>query len=109
MQLIFAHNKDYSWEWASEKNKLLWVSKTSGVLFKKQTFNNGHRRIVNGHIKLKKNIEFRIKYILHYIATRITTQNVFFNLRKIDNRNEWKNYVIVGEVKLNLELDAFVI
>ena len=33
----------------------------------------------------------------------------FFNLRKIDNRNKWKNYVIVTRVKLSGELDILVI
>ena len=33
----------------------------------------------------------------------------FLNLRKIDNRNIWKNYVIFVQVKLNLDLDAIVI
>ena len=40
---------------------------------------------------------------------RITAQNVFFNLRNIDDRNKCKNYVIVAQVKLSLELDALVI
>ena len=34
---------------------------------------------------------------------------IFFNLRKIDNRNKWKNYVIVTRVKLSVELDVLVI
>ena len=33
----------------------------------------------------------------------------FFNLRKIDNRTKWKNYVIVTRVKLGVELDVLVI
>ena len=33
----------------------------------------------------------------------------FHNLRNIDNRNKWKDYVIVTQVKLNLELDVLVI
>ena len=33
----------------------------------------------------------------------------YFNLRKIDNHNKWKNYLIVAQVKLNLKLDALVI
>ena len=32
----------------------------------------------------------------------------FFNLSKIDNRNKWKNYVIVTRVKLSVELDVLV-
>ena len=43
------------------------------------------------------------------IKTRITAQNIFFNLRIIDNRNKWKNYVIVTGVKLNVELDVLII
>ena len=45
--------------------------------------------------------------------TFITNQNnrtkYFFNLRKIDNRNKWKNQVIVARVKLSVELDVLVI
>ena len=41
--------------------------------------------------------------------TFITNQNnrtkYFFNLRKIDNRNKWKNYLIVNRVELSVELD----
>ena len=37
------------------------------------------------------------------------TKYIFFNLRKIDNRNKWKNYVIVTRVKLSVELDVLVI
>ena len=33
----------------------------------------------------------------------------FFNLRTIDYRNKKKNYVIVAQVKLNLELYALII
>ena len=36
-------------------------------------------------------------------------QNVFSNLRKIDNGNVWKNCVVIAEVQLNLELDTLVI
>ena len=59
------------------------------------------------------------------LETRITAQNVFlgfflvnqnnctkyifFNLRKIDNRNKWKNYVIVKRVKLRVKLDVLVV
>ena len=32
----------------------------------------------------------------------------FFNLRKIDDRNEWKDYVVVTRVKLSVELDILV-
>ena len=39
----------------------------------------------------------------------MTGQIFFFNLRKIDNRNKWKNYVIVTRVKLSDELDVLVI
>ena len=42
------------------------------------------------------------------MVTRVSTQNVFFNLIEIYSRNKWKNYVIVAQVKLNLELDALV-
>ena len=41
--------------------------------------------------------------------TRITAQSIFFNLRKVDNSNKWKNYVIVTRVKLNVKLDALVV
>ena len=37
------------------------------------------------------------------------TKYTFFNLRKIDNRNEWKNYVIVTRVRLSVESDVLVI
>ena len=37
------------------------------------------------------------------------TKYIFFNLRKIDNRNKCKNYVIVTLVKLSVELDILVI
>ena len=37
------------------------------------------------------------------------TKYIFFNLRKIDNRNKWKNYVIVTRVKLSVELNVLVI
>ena len=44
------------------------------------------------------------------IITRITAQNIiYFNLRKIDNRNKWKNYVIFTRVRLSVELDVLVI
>ena len=33
----------------------------------------------------------------------------FFNLRKFDDRNKWKNYVIAAQVKLSVELDVLVI
>ena len=35
--------------------------------------------------------------------------NFYFNLRKIDNRNKWKNYVIVTRFKLSVELDVLEI
>ena len=38
--------------------------------------------------------------------TRIIAQNILFNLRKIDNRIKWKNYVIVTRVKLSVELNV---
>ena len=42
--------------------------------------------------------------------TRITAQNIYFcNLRKINNRSKWKNYVIVTRVKLSVELDVLVV
>ena len=41
--------------------------------------------------------------------TRMTAQNIFLNLRKIDNSNKWKNYIIVAKVKYYLYLDALVI
>ena len=37
------------------------------------------------------------------------TKYIFFNLRKIDNHNKWKNYVIVERVKLSVKLDALVV
>ena len=33
----------------------------------------------------------------------------FFILRKIDNRNKWKNYVVVFRVKLSVELNVLLI
>ena len=33
----------------------------------------------------------------------------FINLRKVDNSNKWKNYVIVTRVKLSVKLDALVV
>ena len=44
------------------------------------------------------------------MITRISAQNIFFYLRKIDNRNKWKsNYVIITRVKLSIESDVLVI
>ena len=37
------------------------------------------------------------------------TKYIFFNLRKMHNRNKWKNYVIVTRIKLSIELDVLVI
>ena len=37
------------------------------------------------------------------------TKYFFFNLRKVDNSNKWKNYVIVTRVKLSVKLDALVV
>ena len=37
------------------------------------------------------------------------TKYFFFNLRKVDNSNKWKNYVIVTRVKLSVQLDALVV
>ena len=37
------------------------------------------------------------------------TKYFFFNLRKVDNSNKWKNYVIVTRVKLSGKLDALVV
>ena len=37
------------------------------------------------------------------------TNYYFFNLRKVDNSNKWKNYVIVTRVKLSVKLDALVV
>ena len=38
------------------------------------------------------------------------TQNIYFlNIRKIDNRNKWKNCVIVTRIKLSVELDVLEI
>ena len=37
------------------------------------------------------------------------TKYIFFNLRKIDNRNKWENYVIDAGVKLSVELNVLVI
>ena len=43
-------------------------------------------------------------------VTRITAQEIFFfNLREIDDRKKWKNYVIVTRVKLSVKLDALVV
>ena len=41
---------------------------------------------------------FKQIYLNQYNRT-----NFFFNIRKIDNRNKWKNYVIVTRVKLSVE------
>ena len=47
------------------------------------------------------------------VNKKITNQNngskYVFNRRIIDNLNKLKNYVIVAEIKLNLELEALVI
>ena len=43
------------------------------------------------------------------LITRITHKVFFFNLRKVDNSNKWKNYVIVTRVKLSVKLDALVV
>ena len=43
------------------------------------------------------------------MSTRITAQNVFFNLRIFDNHNILNNYVTVAQVELDLEIDALVI
>ena len=53
----------------------------------------------------------QVKVILvpQEVETRITAQNIFFNLRKIDNGNKWKNYVIFTRVILSVELDVLVI
>ena len=49
-------------------------------------------------------------YCKLHVSTSITALNIyFFYLRKIDNRNKWKNYVIVTRVKLRVELDVLVI
>ena len=37
------------------------------------------------------------------------TKYFFCNLRKVDNSNKWKNYVIVTRVKLSVKLDALVL
>ena len=37
------------------------------------------------------------------------TKYFFFNQRKVDNSNKWKNYVIVTRVKLSVKLDALVV
>ena len=37
------------------------------------------------------------------------TKYFFFNLRKVDNSNKWKDYVIVTRVKLSVKLDALVV
>ena len=39
----------------------------------------------------------------------ITTQNIFFTLRKINNRNKLNNNVIVAQVELSLQLDSLVL
>ena len=51
----------------------------------------------------------KIVTLIRRLITRITAQNIyFFNLRKIDNRNKWKNDIIVSRVKLSVELDVLV-
>ena len=37
------------------------------------------------------------------------TKYFFCNLRKVDNSNKWKNYVIVTRVQLSVKLDALVV
>ena len=37
------------------------------------------------------------------------TKYFVFNLRKVDNSNKWKNYVIVTRVKLSVKLYALVV
>ena len=54
-----------------------------------------------------------ITSIAHWIKnplrrTKITAQNVFFNVRKIGNCNKWKNCVIVTRVKFSVELDVLI-
>ena len=51
----------------------------------------------------------KIENIFHDQLRPESTENVSFNLRKTDNRNKWKNYVIVASVKVSLVLDALVI
>ena len=38
-----------------------------------------------------------------------SSKYILFNIRKMDNRHKWKNYVIVTRVKLSVELDVLVI
>ena len=44
------------------------------------------------------------KYI--YLNQNNRTKYINIYIRKIDNRNKWKNYVIVTRVKLSDELDV---
>ena len=51
--------------------------------------------------------------LIYYILSNVNQNNrrkyIFFNLRKIDNRNKLKNYVIATRVKLSVEIDVLVI
>ena len=55
-------------------------------------------------------MQFRVINVIWLMSrTRITAQNIFFNLRKIVNRYKWKNYVVVARFKFSVELDVLVI
>ena len=66
--------------------------------------------VINNYTNLiKHGLNNIYGYFFTAISNRITAQNVFFKLRKIDNRNKWNNYVIVTRVKLSLELNELAI
>ena len=58
--------------------------------------------------KVWKNPDFFQSSYSSSTTTRIKNiaQNIFFNLKTIDNRIKWKNYVTVTRVKLSVELDV---
>ena len=47
--------------------------------------------------------------LIHEDNQNNRTKYFIFNLRKVDNSNKWKNYVIVTRVKLSVKLDALVV
>ena len=61
--------------------------------------------------KVWKNPDFFQSSYSSSTTTRIKNiaQNIFFNLKTIDNRIKWKNYVTVTRAKLSVELDILVI
>ena len=58
--------------------------------------------------KVWKNPDFFQSSYSSSTTTRIKNiaQNIFVNLKTIDNRIKWKNYVTVTRVKLSVELDV---